>query len=100
MEADFREAVERLTGRKVLAFISGNHCDPDTAAELFILDSPLWSLRKAPVGAWVSEPRGTGRGEHRHQVRESRDGPRGLLSDGHTSGGRACDSGAGAAFGR
>jgi uncharacterized protein YbcI len=40
MEADFREAVERLTGRKVLAFISGNHVDPDIAAELFILDGP------------------------------------------------------------
>ena len=40
-EADFREAVERLTGRKVLAFISGNHVDPDIAVELFILDSPL-----------------------------------------------------------
>ncbi|HYB25068.1 MAG TPA: Na-translocating system protein MpsC family protein [Solirubrobacteraceae bacterium] len=38
MEADFREAVERLTGRKVLAFISGNHIDPDIATELFILD--------------------------------------------------------------
>ena len=41
MEADFREAVERLTGRKVLAFISGNHIDPDVAAEVFILDAPL-----------------------------------------------------------
>jgi uncharacterized protein YbcI len=40
MEADFRDAVERLTGRKVLAFISGNHIDPDIAAELFILDGP------------------------------------------------------------
>jgi uncharacterized protein YbcI len=40
MEADFREAVERLTGRNVLAFISGNHIDPDIAAELFILDGP------------------------------------------------------------
>ncbi|MGN6169444.1 MAG: Na-translocating system protein MpsC family protein [Solirubrobacteraceae bacterium] len=40
MEADFREAVERLTGRTVLAFISGNHIDPDVAAELFILDGP------------------------------------------------------------
>ncbi len=38
MEADFRQAVERLTGRKVLAFISGNHIEPDIAAELFILD--------------------------------------------------------------
>ncbi|HUA48778.1 MAG TPA: Na-translocating system protein MpsC family protein [Solirubrobacteraceae bacterium] len=40
MAADFREAVERLTGRKVLAFISGNHIDPDIVAELFILDGP------------------------------------------------------------
>ena len=40
MEDDFREAVERLTGRKVLAFISGNHVEPDVAAELFILDGP------------------------------------------------------------
>ena len=41
MEADFRGAVERLTRRKVLAFISGNHIDPDIAAEVFILDAPL-----------------------------------------------------------
>jgi hypothetical protein len=41
MEADFREAVERLTGRSVTAFISGNHVAPDIAAELFILDEPL-----------------------------------------------------------
>jgi len=40
MADDFREAVERLTGRKVLAFISGNHIDPDIAADLFILDGP------------------------------------------------------------
>jgi len=40
MEADFREAVERLTGRRVLAFISGNHFDPDISAELFILEGP------------------------------------------------------------
>jgi len=40
MADDFREAVERLTGRKVLAFISGNHIDPDIAAELFILYGP------------------------------------------------------------
>ena len=41
MEADFKEAVERLTGRKVVAFISGNQLDPDIAAELFVLDEPL-----------------------------------------------------------
>jgi uncharacterized protein YbcI len=41
MQADMCEAVERLTGRRVLAFISGNHLDPDIVAELFILDQPL-----------------------------------------------------------
>jgi uncharacterized protein YbcI len=40
MADDFREAVEHLTGRTVLAFISGNHIDPDIAAEMFILDGP------------------------------------------------------------
>lgn len=41
MEADFREAVERLTGRTVIASISGNNTDPDVASEVFILDRPL-----------------------------------------------------------
>ncbi len=48
MAADFREAVERLTGRKVLAFVSGNHLDPDVAAELLILDGPLGRPGGAP----------------------------------------------------
>ncbi len=46
MEADFRAAVERITGQKVLAFIGGNHIDPDVAAELFILDGPVGRLRR------------------------------------------------------
>jgi uncharacterized protein YbcI len=41
METDFRAAVERLTDRKVVAFISGNHVDPDIAVETFILDTSL-----------------------------------------------------------
>ena len=41
MATDFCAAVERLTGQKVLAFISGNHIEPDIAAELFILDESL-----------------------------------------------------------
>lgn len=32
-------AVERLTGRHVVAFISGNHIDPDISTELFTLDA-------------------------------------------------------------
>jgi uncharacterized protein YbcI len=51
MEADFTAAIERLTGRSVVAFISGNHVHPDVAAETFILDSPL-------TNAVVSKPNG------------------------------------------
>ena len=47
MEADFRAAVERITGQQVLAFISGNHIDPDVAAELFILDGPVGRPRRS-----------------------------------------------------
>lgn len=45
MEGDFRQAVESLTGRKVVAFISGNHVAPDVAAETFILDAGLTDHR-------------------------------------------------------
>lgn len=41
MQEEFHEAVERLTGRKVQAFISGNHVEPDILAELFVLDEPI-----------------------------------------------------------
>ncbi len=41
MEADLRAAVERLTGQKVLAFLSSHHLDPDVAAAIFILDDEL-----------------------------------------------------------
>lgn len=35
----FSEVIESETGRKVIAFMSGNHQDPDVMAEVFILDS-------------------------------------------------------------
>ena len=41
MEAEFTAAIERLTGAKVTAFISGNSIDADIASELFILDRSL-----------------------------------------------------------
>jgi uncharacterized protein YbcI len=41
MEDDLIEAVEELTGCKVLAFMSDNHISPDMAAELFVLDRPV-----------------------------------------------------------
>jgi uncharacterized protein YbcI len=41
MQGEFNGAVQRLTGRTVVAFISGNHVDPDMAAEVFVLDAEI-----------------------------------------------------------
>jgi uncharacterized protein YbcI len=38
MEDEFRNVVEEATGRKVIAYMSAVHTDPDLAAELFILE--------------------------------------------------------------
>jgi uncharacterized protein YbcI len=45
MRPEMIAIVERLTGRKVAAFMSDNHVDPDVAAETFVLE-----LREAPAG--------------------------------------------------
>ncbi|HEX8122839.1 MAG TPA: Na-translocating system protein MpsC family protein [Solirubrobacteraceae bacterium] len=37
-ETAFREAVERVTGRKVRAFVSGIDCDQDVSCELFYFE--------------------------------------------------------------
>jgi uncharacterized protein YbcI len=37
MREDYVAAVERLSGREVLAFLSDNVLDPDLAAEVFVL---------------------------------------------------------------
>lgn len=38
MRGPFSEAVEEITGRKVIAFMSQVHLDPDMAAEIFVLE--------------------------------------------------------------
>jgi uncharacterized protein YbcI len=38
MSAECSVAVENITGRKVVAFMSANHIDPDLAAEIFVLE--------------------------------------------------------------
>jgi uncharacterized protein YbcI len=50
MRADFTEAVERLSGRTVIAFMSQNHIDPNFGIEAFVL-LPLQddALPDAPV---------------------------------------------------
>jgi uncharacterized protein YbcI len=39
MEAEFRQVVEDATGRKVIAYMSSIHVDPDLAVEVFVLES-------------------------------------------------------------
>jgi uncharacterized protein YbcI len=38
MREDFISGIESITGRKVTAFLSANHIDPDIAIESFVLD--------------------------------------------------------------
>ncbi len=39
MRDDMVSRVEELTGRKVIAFMSANHIDPDMGVEVFVLES-------------------------------------------------------------
>ena len=39
MRAELSGAVEARIGRRVVAFMSDNHIDPDTAVEVFLLES-------------------------------------------------------------
>jgi uncharacterized protein YbcI len=41
MTRQFTETIERLTDRKVLAFLSQAHVDPDITIEIFFVDAPL-----------------------------------------------------------
>jgi uncharacterized protein YbcI len=52
MREDLIGAVEEHTGRRVIAFMSDNHIDPDVAAEVFVLE-PL-----PEDGAGRSDPEG------------------------------------------
>jgi uncharacterized protein YbcI len=38
MRQELSDAVEQLTGRKVLAFMSDSHLEPDYSAEIFVLE--------------------------------------------------------------
>jgi uncharacterized protein YbcI len=41
MKIRYSEMVEELTGRKVLAFLSQVHVEPDLTVEMFLLDGPV-----------------------------------------------------------
>jgi uncharacterized protein YbcI len=41
MKARYSEMIEDLTGRKVLAFLSQAHIEPDLTIEVFLMDGPV-----------------------------------------------------------
>jgi uncharacterized protein YbcI len=41
MKIRYSEMIEELTGRKVLAFLSQAHVEPDLTIEMFLMDGPL-----------------------------------------------------------
>jgi uncharacterized protein YbcI len=41
MTSRFTDTIEELTGRKVLAFLSQAHVEPDITMEIFFVDGPL-----------------------------------------------------------
>jgi len=55
MREEMVAAVEQITGRTVIAFMSDNHIDPDLASEVFVLQPP------APAGTSLDEDREAGR---------------------------------------
>jgi uncharacterized protein YbcI len=56
MSDDLVAAVEEHSGRKVLAFLSDNHIDPDIAVESFVLEPVGASNGSAENGAAADEP--------------------------------------------
>jgi uncharacterized protein YbcI len=50
-EREMRAEVERLTGRRVTAFLSANHHDPDASVEIFLLDALDDGVGESPVAA-------------------------------------------------
>jgi uncharacterized protein YbcI len=41
MERQYRETIETITGRRVVAFLSQAHLEPDITLEIFFLDRPM-----------------------------------------------------------
>jgi uncharacterized protein YbcI len=58
MRGDLVGGIEELTGRKVIAFLSDNHIDPDIAIESFVLAPISDEIGGTPPAA--AEPSGNG----------------------------------------
>jgi uncharacterized protein YbcI len=50
MEEEFRRVIEESTGRKVMAYMSSIHIDPDLAVELFVLEPIEQPAEPEPAG--------------------------------------------------
>jgi uncharacterized protein YbcI len=51
MREDLTKEVEARTGRKVIAFMSDNHLDPDVAAEVLVLEPQSQDGSERPAGS-------------------------------------------------
>jgi uncharacterized protein YbcI len=51
MEDEFRQVVEEATGRRVIAYMSSIHVDPDLAVEIFVLEPVEKSTLAEPAEA-------------------------------------------------
>ena len=49
MAAKYQSTIEELTGRKVLAFLSQAHVEPDITMEIFFIDGPLDGLGSVEI---------------------------------------------------
>lgn len=49
MSDRFKETIEALTGRHVVAFLSQAHVDPDVTIEIFFVDAPLDGIGPAEL---------------------------------------------------
>jgi uncharacterized protein YbcI len=56
MEEEFRQIVEESTGRKVIAYMSTVHVNPDLAVELFVLEPVEGSVEDEPSEEPAEEP--------------------------------------------
>jgi uncharacterized protein YbcI len=45
----YKHAIEELTGRKVVAFLSQAHIEPDITIEIFFMDGPLQGFGAAEI---------------------------------------------------
>ena len=58
MATRYKEAIERLTGRNVLAFLSQAHVEPDITMEIFFVDAPLEGFGAVEIINTEDQPNG------------------------------------------